>query len=147
MNDATLEMIAAAKAARQAKEEYAEAKRRRKEESKRRIEEYARQRPHRTKERIQRENRIKVVESDATVGHMRRLLTEEKLNQIGDSIPGSNLVRDFCTSCGEAMRVVRVGVANICLECKPSGCPGTVSSAVVVNTIVYHGGRFHSAEW
>lgn len=74
-------------------------------------------------------------------------LTSEQLAEIGSRIPGSALVRDFCISCGEAMRVVDAGAQNTCLDCKPTGHAGTVTHANVVQDIQYHGGRFNAAEW
>ena len=67
-------------------------------------------------------------------------------SQLGKTIPGSSLVRDFCQSCGEPIRVVYVG-SNQCLDCKPAGIPGVIQSSVVSSGILYHGGRFHAGEW
>jgi hypothetical protein len=73
-------------------------------------------------------------------------LTREQRATIGTSIPDSNLVRDYCIHCGEAMRVTRTG-GNTCLDCRPTGIPGSTSSTITSGNIEYHGGRFHSAEW
>lgn len=77
----------------------------------------------------------------------RTSLSRDQLAQVGSSIPGSSLFRDFCISCGEAMRVVDAGIPNECLDCRPTGCPGESSGTETRSDIEYHGGRFNSAEW
>jgi hypothetical protein len=45
-----------------------------------------------------------------------------KQQQVGASIPGSKLIRDFCVGCGEAMRVppdAKLGM-SCCLDCQPT---------------------------
>lgn len=44
-------------------------------------------------------------------------LSRDQLAQVGSTIPGSSLFRDFCIECGEAIRVVDAGKPNTCLDC------------------------------
>lgn len=41
----------------------------------------------------------------------------------GERIPGSNLYRAFCATCGEPMRVGRNSLNAECLECQNPGRP------------------------
>jgi hypothetical protein len=148
MNEATREFIATMKAKRQAEADAKEAKRKAKEEAKQRIKDYANTHARRTSQRVQECNSTPA--TNITAAQPSRFfvpLTQEKLSQIGDSIPGSRLVRDFCCICGEAIRVVSIGSAHVCLDCEPTGKPGATSKAIVKNAMEYHGGQFHSAEW
>jgi len=157
MNDSTREMIAKIKAdqqakaaaAKQAKEAKALAKRLLKEAKIKRLEAFRIQRDRENRQAIldRRSRPSSVNESDEPASRPKRSLPPDKLSQVGERIPGSSLVRDFCVSCGEAMRVIDAGRPNTCLDCKPTGCPGSVSDTIVSETIEYHGGRFHSAEW
>lgn len=66
----------------------------------------------------------------------------------GSRIQGSKLLRDYCVYCGQAMRVLDAGITNTCLDCRPTGIPGTrTSSNATPGEIQYHGGRFNKAEW
>jgi len=65
----------------------------------------------------------------------------------GSQIPGSSLLRDYCIKCGQPMRVVDAGKPNVCLDCRPTGQPGTRTSTITSGDIQYHGGRFNKAEW
>jgi len=76
--------------------------------------------------------------------------TRNERSQIGMPIHGSLYLRDFCTFCGEAMRVLETG-GNTCLDCKPKdgrAGGGTMSGNTIISSeIDYHGSRFHSSEW
>lgn len=74
-------------------------------------------------------------------------LSRDQLAQVGSTIPGSSLFRDFCIECGEAIRVVDAGKPNTCVDCRPTGCPGESSGTANRSDIEYHGGRFNSGEW
>lgn len=65
----------------------------------------------------------------------------------GSRIPGSTLLRDYCIRCHQPMRVVDAGKPNMCLDCNPTGHPGTRTSTVTSGEIQYHGGRFNKSEW
>lgn len=67
---------------------------------------------------------------------------------IGERIPGSNLVRDYCVVCGEAIRVVRATACETCLDCEPSGTQAQRSGRSAEHgQAIYQGGMFHKAEW
>lgn len=143
MNDATREMIEKAKAARLQKDIDNAAKRNARAEHKRKRLEANEASFNDLKRSIVEDT----IAASKTAIHRSTKLTHEQLTQVGSSIPGSSLVRDFCVECGEAMRVVDAGKPNICLECRPTGCPGDRSGTATRSDIEYHGGRFNSAEW
>lgn len=147
MNDATLEFIAQMKAKRAALEQAKAEKQRRKEEAKQRIKQHAKRRSIETEQRIREQNEQEFVAVSEVPCKRVVNLTPEQVAQIGERIPGSSLFRDFCVVCGEAIRVVHAGTRNTCLDCEPTGKPGSVDKTLVKNSIQYHGGRFHSAEW
>ena len=160
MNDATREMITTLKAEKQAakqasaaaKAEAATARQQLKEAKQRRLRAFRIQRDRENKERIRERRLNSSSTSDDTPTAQNeqrrsRLLSPEKLAQLGERIPGSRLFRDFCISCGEPMRVVDAGRPNTCLDCRPTGCPGVSSGNITTSEIDYHGGRFNSAEW
>ena len=71
-----------------------------------------------------------------------------KWGEIGSSIRGSKLVRDYCVRCGEPIRVVSVSPGVCCLDCHPTGRPGKSNGRSTHDAAVgYHGGRFYSGEW
>lgn len=155
-NDATRIWIEEQKAKRKAMEDAEEEKRQAKQAAKEIKRKATEERKQKVKEqRLQRMLEQKIPsdidsqqDSVSSVRRTRRVsLTADQLATIGSSISGSSLVRDFCYECGEAMRVVDAGRPNVCLDCRPTGNPGTRDDAVVKNAIEYHGGRFHSAEW
>lgn len=148
LNEATREMVERIRAKQRAKEEAAAQKRFRRDESNQRRKEQARQRQIETELRIHDQNTAEsVTESDKTVSRRRPSLTPEQMAQVGAKIEGSVLYRDFCISCGEAIRVVDAGRPNTCLDCKPTGCPGGTRSTIESSGIEYHGGRFNAGEW
>lgn len=65
---------------------------------------------------------------------------------VGSRIPGSQYLRDYCSRCGEPMRVEEVG-ANYCEDCCPKTHFGGGNKNVELSEIQYHGGRFYSGEW
>jgi hypothetical protein len=71
----------------------------------------------------------------------------ERLASIGQPIPGSHLLRDYCVSCGEAIRVTDASRPNVCLSCQPSGVPGKSRGKTTRCDSAYHGGQFSKAEW
>ena len=154
MNDATLKMLAELKAARgkMAEAEIArlaerQAERQKKKEATRekqqKLKEYLELRLKGTQQRI----REPIVEPDTSIKRKSRGLPPDKLARVGMRIEGSSLFRDFCVSCGEAIRVVDPGRPNVCLDCRPTGCPGVSNGTIISSDIEYNGGRFHSAEW
>lgn len=66
---------------------------------------------------------------------------------IGEAIPGSSLVRDYCTCCFQPIRVVDHSKPNVCLDCQPTGVPGRIDLRGPSSEINYHGSRFHEGEW
>lgn len=151
MNDATREMIERAKAKRAAdaiaekERQQAKADKRRATELRRiQAQEYARQREREAKRQRSALDSNVIPEPDQ---QRRKTLPPDKLAQVGARIEGSKLFRDFCNGCGEAIRVVNPGIPNICLDCRPTGCPGHSSGGPTTGNIEYHGGRFHSGEW
>ena len=48
----------------------------------------------------------------------------ETYGQIGSPIPGSRLVRDYCATCGEPIRVTSCGGEHICSSCRAGWHPG-----------------------
>lgn len=65
----------------------------------------------------------------------------------GSRIPGSRLLRDYCIRCCQPIRVTDASKPNLCLDCNPTGTPGTRTSNATSGEIQYHGGRFNHAEW
>ena len=154
MNDATLKMLAELKEAMKKKEEAEiarlaerQAERQKKKEATRekqqKLKEYLELRLKGTQQRI----REPIVEPDTSTKRKRQELTPGKLARVGMRIEGSSLFRDFCVSCGEAIRVVDPGISNVCLDCRPTGCPGVRNCTIITSDIEYNGSRFHSAEW
>ena len=156
-NDATRELIESLRATKVAKEAAKKAaqeaaaaeKQKQHDERIQRMEAFRIQRDRENRQRIiDRRSTSSGASADIpTVQRKHRSLDPSKLAQVGERIPGSALFRDFCISCGEAMRVVDAGRPNTCLDCKPTGCPGSTNSTLTKNNIEYHGGTFHSAEW
>ena len=73
---------------------------------------------------------------------------QSKWGRIGSRIEGSKLFRDYCVCCAEPIRVASVTPGACCLDCKPTGCPGTSCGRSTHETAIgYHGGQFHSGEW
>lgn len=68
--------------------------------------------------------------------------------RIGSKIQGSSLVRDYCISCHEPIRVVSTSAWHTCTDCRPTGVPGDrLGSSATRGEIEYNGGRFHAGEW
>lgn len=60
--------------------------------------------------------------------------------QVGAAIPGSKLLRDYCASCGEAIRVVCVNHRNLCRVCTTDRGPsGGQLDPAVFHDRTYHG--------
>lgn len=136
LNESTREMIDTAQSKRLVNEAAKELKKIKTDERKQRVRDYRQQ--------IEFES---VVPEPAKPVKRREPLPPELTLHIGEQIPDSVLRRDFCCWCGRAIRVVDHSIRNICLDCRPTGCPGEIRSTIVSSGIAYHGGRFHSAEW